>query len=284
MRQITKIVLLSGALAFFSAANAEENAAEKGDSTEVVADSTVADSAAASTVEAKPEKEPQAEVQEEVVTEEAGPSMNQVIKQKMSEGGLTFMGIVLVCLIIGLIVAVERIITLTTATTNTKTLMSKIKDALSNGGIQEAKELCARTKGPVAAIFAQGLIRSDQGLDAVQTSVENYGATEMGRLEKGMTWISLFIALAPMFGFMGTVLGMIGAFDSIETVGEIKIDKIAGDIKVALLTTVAGLIVAVILQFFYNYIVSKIDSISGEMEDASNKFIDLLIVSKKLTK
>ena len=274
MRKLFFGSIIAGMLAAFNPTIAQEVK----DTTETtMVDSTSTDSSTA-IKEEKPEKP----VEEEAEVESM--SFNQVIKQKMSEGGLTFMSIVLVCLIIGLIIAVERIITLTTLTTNTRKLMTDVKTRLLNGGVLEAKEYCARTKGPVAAIFAQGLVRSEQGLDAVQTSVENYGASEIGKLEKGMTWISLFIALAPMFGFMGTVIGMIDAFDSIQGAGEIKISEVAGGIKTALLTTVAGLIVAVILQFFYNYIVSKIDAITGQMEDASNEFIDLLIVSKTLNK
>lgn len=258
------------------------------DSSTAQSDSVVAENTDSSTSEAvvetkeEPKEEIAAPVEEE--QEAAGPGFNQVIKEKMSQGGLVFMSIVLVCLILGLIICVERIVTLAMSSTNTGALLKDVKESLKNGDIESTKDLCARSKGPVASIFAQGLIRVHFGLDAVQTSIENYGASEMGKLEKGLTWISLFIALAPMFGFMGTVLGMIGAFDSIEGVGEIQIDKIAGDIKVALLTTVAGLVVAVILQFFYNYIVSKIDAISGDMEDASNEFIDMLIVSEKIGK
>lgn len=213
-----------------------------------------------------------------------GKGIHQIIKEKISEGGIEFMSIVLICLIIGLIIAVERVITLSLSTSNVKRLMNELGNNIKNGGIDAAREACRRTKGPVAGVFAQGLNRVDEGIEAVEKSIENYGSAEMGKLEKGLTWISLFIALAPMFGFMGTVIGMIDAFDTIESAEEIQIAQVAGGIKTALLTTVAGLIVAVILQIFYNYIVSKIDSISGQMEDASNDFIDLLVVTKQFKK
>ena len=210
--------------------------------------------------------------------------LHQTIKEKISEGGIEFMSIVLICLIIGLIISVERVITLSMSSSNVKKLMNNVGTALQQDGVKAAQELCKSTKGPVAGIFAQGFNRIDLGMEAVEKSIENYGGSEMGKLEKGLSWISLFIVLAPMFGFMGTVIGMIAAFDTIETAEEIQIAQVAGGIKTALLTTVAGLIVAVILQVFYNYIVSKIDAISGEMEDATNDFIDLLIVTNQFKK
>ena len=228
------------------------------------------------------------EEQEQIVKTEDAPieqkqdkGIHQMIKEKISEGGIEFMSIVLICLIIGLIISVERVITLSLSSSNVRKLINQVGDAMKSGGIEAAKESCRKTKGPIAGIFAQGLNRVDEGLEAVEKSIENYGSAEMGKLEKGLTWISLFIALAPMFGFMGTVIGMIDAFDTIQTAEEIQIAQVAGGIKTALLTTVAGLIVAIILQVFYNYIVSKIDSISMQMEDATNDFIDLLVVTKQ---
>mgnify|MGYP001396107869 FL=1 len=224
-------------------------------------------------------------VAEEAVTEEAAPAeevqeettLHKQIKTKFIEGGPEFMGVVLLCLILGLAIAIERIIYLNLASTNTEKLLNKIEDALAQGGVEAAKEVCRNTKGPVASIFYQGLSRMDEGIDVVEKSVVSYGSVQMGLLEKGITWISLFIATAPMLGFMGTVIGMIGAFDAIEAAGDISPSLVAGGIKVALLTTVGGLIVAVILQVFYNYIVSKIDSIVNDMEDASISLIDILV-------
>lgn len=237
----------------------------------------------------KVDSTPPQEVVEEMATEEAVPviekdetkSFHQIIKQKFIEGGPSFMGIVLLCLILGLALAIERIIYLNMATSDSSKLLNDVENALqSDGGVNAAKEVCRNTKGPVASIFYQGLDRSGEGIDMVEKSVISYGSVQMGLLEKGLSWIALFIALAPMLGFMGTVIGMIGAFDAIEAAGDISPSLVAGGIKVALLTTVFGLIVAIILQVFYNYIVSKIDSIVNDMEDASISLIDLLVKNK----
>jgi biopolymer transport protein ExbB len=217
------------------------------------------------------------EIVEEVVAVEKKETLHKTIKIKFIEGGPGFMGIVLLCLILGLAIAIERIIYLNLASTNTDKLILAIEDALSQGGVEAAKDVCRNTKGPVASIFYQGLDRMDEGIEVVEKSVVAYGSVQMGLLEKGITWISLFIAMAPMLGFMGTVIGMIGAFDSIEAAGDISPSLVAGGIKVALLTTVSGLIVAVILQVFYNYIISKVDGIVNDMEDASISLIDILV-------
>ena len=209
--------------------------------------------------------------------EEDETSVSQSLKLKFIEGGPLFMSFVLIALILGLALSIERIIYLNLATTNSKKLLEDIETALSNGGVDEAKEVCRNTRGPVASIFLQGLERSSEGVEMVEKSVIAYGGVQMGLLERGLSWIGLFIALAPMLGFMGTVIGMIQAFDIIELKGEAKPDELAGGIKVALITTVSGLIVAIILQIFYNYIVSKIDSLVNQMEDASVSLIDVLV-------
>ena len=208
-------------------------------------------------------------------------SFRQELKTRFIEGGPEFMGIVLVALILGLAIAIERIIYLNMATTNTKKLVASVDEALSSGGVEAAKEVCRNTKGPVASIFYQGLERSNEGLEAAEKAVVGYGGVQMGLLEKNISWLSLFIALAPMLGFMGTVIGMISAFDSIAISNDISPAVVAGGIKIALLTTVFGLVVAIILQIFYNYIVSKVDSIVNNMEDASISLIDLLAKYKK---
>ena len=215
------------------------------------------------------------------VAADAEKSFTQKVKERFIEGGPFFMGIVLLCLILGLAIAIERIIFLNLATTNSKKLTQDVEDALNSGGIEAAKEVCRNTKGPVASIFYQGLDRADEDIDAAEKAVVAYGGVQMGQLEKNVSWISLFIALAPMLGFMGTVLGMIDAFDKIEAAGDMNPSLVAGGIKVALLTTVFGLIVAIILQIFYNYIISKIDSIVNDMEDSSISLIDLLVRHKK---
>jgi biopolymer transport protein ExbB len=217
--------------------------------------------------------------QDDAPAEDLG--FHQELKKRFIEGGPGFMGIVLLCLILGLAIAIERIIFLNLSTTNSKKLTQNVEDALNSGGIEAAKEVCRNTKGPVASIFYQGLDRADEDIDAAEKAVVAYGGVQMGQLEKNVSWISLFIALAPMLGFMGTVIGMIQAFDKIEAAGDMQPSLVAGGIKVALLTTVFGLIVAIILQIFYNYIIAKIDSIVNDMEDASITLMDMLVKHKK---
>ena len=217
--------------------------------------------------------------QDEAPAEELG--FHQELKKRFIEGGAGVMGIVLLCLILGLAIAIERIIFLNLSTTNTKKLTQSVEDALSSGGVEAAKEVCRNTKGPIASIYYQGLDRTDEGIEAAEKAVVAYGGVQLGQLEKNVSWISLFIALAPMLGFMGTVIGMIQAFDKIEAAGDMQPSLVAGGIKVALLTTVFGLVVAIILQIFYNYIIAKIDSIVNDMEDASITLMDLLIRHKK---
>ncbi|MCH5335419.1 MAG: MotA/TolQ/ExbB proton channel family protein [Alistipes sp.] len=209
-------------------------------------------------------------------TEIAGESFHHILMQKFLEGGWEWMLPVLFCLVVGLAVVVERILYLSLSTINTKKFIASVEEALKNGGVEKAKELCRDTKGPIASIYYQGLSRYDQGLDAVEKSVVSYGSVQTGQMESGLSWIGLFIALAPMLGFMGTVVGMIGAFDAIQAAGDISPTLVAGGIKVALLTTLMGLIVAVILQIFYNYLISKIDSLVNDMEDASITLVDML--------
>jgi len=221
----------------------------------------------------------QDEAADDAAAEDLG--FHQELKKRFIEGDPGFMGIVLLCLILGLAIAIERIIFLNLSTTNSKKLTQEVEDALASGGVEAAKEVCRNTKGPVASIFYQGLDRSGDDLEAAEKAVVAYGGVQMGQLEKNVSWISLFIALAPMLGFMGTVIGMIKAFDKIEAAGDMQPSLVAGGIKVALLTTVFGLIVAIILQIFYNYIVAKIDSIVNDMEDSSISLMDLLSKHKK---
>jgi len=238
-----------------------------GDTTSKSADT----SAAASTDTAAAADETAAAVNE------GEDSIHYVFKQKFIEGDVIWMSPVLLCLIFGLGVIIERVIYLNLATTNTSKLLNKVEDALKGGNLDAAKEVCRNTRGPVASIFYQGLERSNEGVDIAEKAVTSYGSVQMGQLEKGLIWISLFIALAPMLGFLGTVVGMIQAFDAIEIAGDISPSLVAGGIKVALLTTVFGLIVAMILQVFYNYLISKVDSLVNTMEDASISLIDLLV-------
>lgn len=262
-----KLFLILAVAAFtFGAANAiaQEPAAEETPATEEVA-APAADTAAA--------------VEAETVVE--GETMHHVLMQKFLEGGWEWMLPVLFCLVVGLAIAIERILYLTLSTVNTKKFIANVEEALKNGGVESAKEVARNTRGPIASIYYQGLDRYNQGLDAVEKAVVSYGSVQTGQMEANLSWIGLFIALSPMLGFMGTVVGMIGAFDAIQAAGDISPTLVAGGIKVALLTTLMGLIAAVILQLFYNYIVSKIDSLVNQMEDASITLTDILTAYNK---
>ena len=208
----------------------------------------------------------------------------QVMKRYFIDGDWRFMSFVLVCLILGLAFCIERIITLNIATTNTDKLLKKINDNLANGDVNGAMEVCKATPGPTASILYEGLKNAGEGPEAVEKAIVSYGSVQMGLLEKGLVWISLFIAIAPMLGFMGTVIGMIQAFDRIEAVGDLSPSVVAGGIKVALLTTVFGLVVAILLQIFYNYIVNKIDGIVNKMEDASISLVDIMATNNVFKK
>jgi biopolymer transport protein ExbB len=200
------------------------------------------------------------------------PSGYQILKKYFIDGDWRFMSFVLICLILGLAFCIERIITLNIASANTDKLLERIDENLKEGNVDGAMEVCKSTQGPTASVLYEGLKSADQGPDAVEKSIVAYGAVQMGLLEKGLVWISLFIAIAPM----GTVIGMIQAFDKIAEVGDLSPAVVADGIKVALLTTVFGLIVAIILQIFYNYIISKIDGIVNKMEDASIALVDVM--------
>jgi biopolymer transport protein ExbB len=218
------------------------------------------------------------ETTDDAVTPEAEEKgIHEVLKVKFIEGGAFFMSFILIAFILGLALAIERIIYLNLATTNTEKLLAKVEEALKTGGPEAAKEVCRNTRGPVASIFYQGLDRTEHGIDVVEKTVISYGSVQMGLLERGLTWISLFIAIAPMLGFLGTVIGMIDAFDKIQAAGDVNAGLVAGGIKIALITTVFGLIVAMILQIFFNYLTSKVDAIVNDMEDSSISLIDILV-------
>ena len=228
-------------------------------------------------------------VAEEAVAEEAidpevqiaGDSLHYVLMQKFLEGGWGWMLPILLVLVLGLAIAIERILFLGLSTINTKKFIASVEKALNEGGIEAAKAVCRDTKGPIASIYWQGLDRYEQGLDAVEKAVVSYGSVQTGQLESGLGWLGLFIALSPSLGFMGTVVGLVQSFDSIQAAGDISPALVAGGMKVALLTTLLGLIAAMILQVFYNYVIVKIDSIVNEMEDASISLMDILTVYKK---
>lgn len=277
MKKVISSILIAGTLVFgFSpAANADTTTVlveENNNMTEVLE----------STMEESEEIVAFTDSDEEAEQEPLG--FASVLKQKFIEGDAFWMGIVLIALIIGLALCIERIVYLNLSSINTKKFLNDVEAALQSGGVEEAKELCRNTRGPIASIYYQGLDRSGEGIEAVEKSVVSYGGVQMGLLEKGIPWISLFIALAPMLGFMGTVIGMIQAFDKIVSDGQVSPTTVAGGIKVALLTTVFGLIAAIFLQIFYNYIVSKVDSIVNEMENASITLVDMMLKYKVTSK
>jgi len=218
-----------------------------------------------------------------VAQEAAEPTFREVIKKQFIDGGPMFMGIVLFILLLGMAISIERIIYLTLASANSKKLLEGIEAKMKSGDVEGAKNICKNTRGPVASIFTQGLIRYQDGqsLDEIEKSIVSYGSVAGGKLESGLSWIGLCISLAPMFGFMGTVIGMIQAFDDIAAAGDMSPQIVASGMKVALLTTVFGLISAIILQIFFNFIASKIESIVNDMEDASISFMDILVKYNK---
>ncbi len=207
-------------------------------------------------------------------------SFSQKLKQKFIQGDPLWMTPVLLCLIIGMALSIERVVYLNLSTIDTKKFKQNIEDALKNGGVEAALEVARNTRGPIASIYYQGLSRADEGVDVVEKSIISYGGVQNGLLEKGMTWLQLFIALSPMLGFLGTVIGMIQAFEQIVEDGQVSPITVAGGIQVSLLTTVFGLISAIILQIFYNYITSKVDGIVNEMEEASISLIDMMLANK----
>jgi len=219
--------------------------------------------------------------QMETPIEEQPMSLHKVLKQKFIEGGPAWMAPIALCLIIGLALCIERIIYLNLASTNSKKLLQDIDEAWSKGGVEAAMEVCRKTKGPVASIFYQALSRYDEGIEVVEKAVASYGGVQLGLMETNLTWISLFIALSPGLGFLGTVVGMIQAFDRIQQVGDISATIVASGIKVALLTTVFGLIVAMVLQVFYNYILTMVENITNDMEDASISLLDIIVKHSK---
>ncbi len=270
---VLALVAFTGNLAVYAQDGGEDYTTEQAEGDAEATDDTTATEE--DPVVEEEEAEPVAPAAEEE-EEGEGPSGYQILKKYFIDGDWRFMSFVLICLILGLAFCIERIITLNIATTNTDKLLSRIDEHLKSGDVQGAMEVCRSTPGPTASILYEGLKNADDGPEAVEKAIVSYGSVQMGLLERGLVWISLFIAIAPMLGFMGTVIGMIQAFDRIEAVGDLSPSVVAGGIKVALLTTVFGLIVAIILQIFYNYIVNKIDGIVNKMEDASIALVDVM--------
>ena len=262
MKKLFAILSVAGLLSLGSVSVYAQDDAAQAEQTEQVAEAAVA-------AVANPE------------TDVEGTPMHQELKRQYLDGGVSWMTPVLLCLVLGLAIAIERIIYLNLATTNTKKFLAKVEDALNEGGVEAAQELCRNTRGPVASIFYQGLSRYDEGVDMVEKTVVSYGSVQMAQLESGLSWISLFIALAPMLGFLGTVVGMVLAFDAIAVAGDMSPAVVASGMKVALLTTIAGLIAAIILQIFYNYLLTKVEGLVLAMEDSSISLIDMLTKYKK---
>jgi len=289
MKKILTFLALFGMLTAGSgnALLAQSDQAAEQEEMEQAEDVEAQDEETAEAVEAAPavqEEEPVEEASDRTAAVDTEKTFHQQVKDTFIDGGVGFMSLVLICLILGLALCIERIIYLNMATTNKNKLLKNVEEALKSGGVEAAKDVCRNTRGPIASIFYQGLERYDEGIEVVEKSVVAYGGVQMGLLEKGLSWISLFIALAPMLGFMGTVIGMISAFDAIAAENNISPGIVAGGIKIALITTVSGLIVAIILQIFYNYIVSKVDGIVNDMEDASISLVDMLLRYKTVQK
>lgn len=218
-----------------------------------------------------------AQTEQSTAVDGAEGGIHKEIKIKFIEGTASFMSLVAIALVVGLAFCIERIIYLSLAEVNTKKFVAGIESALEKGDVEAAKDLARNTRGPVASIYYQGLLRIDQGIDVVEKSVASYGGVQAGYLEKGCSWITLFIAMSPSLGFLGTVIGMVMAFDKIQQVGDISPTVVAGGMKVALITTIFGLVAALILQLFYNYILSKIEALTSEMEDSSVTLLDMVI-------
>jgi biopolymer transport protein ExbB len=277
MRKLFALLLILGLVAFSAQPvhaqdepTATEEVEQAGEAMEAEAEQAAAEMEAAAESAAS---EVAAETEEVAAEAEGG---YQLLKRYFIDGDWRFMSFVLICLILGLAFCIERIITLNVATVNTDKLLAQIDDRLQAGDVEGAKQVARSTPGPTASVLYEGLKSHEGGPEAVEKAIVSYGSVQMGLLERGLVWISLFIAIAPMLGFMGTVIGMIQAFDRIEAVGDLSPSVVAGGIKVALLTTVFGLIVAIILQIFYNYIVNKIDGIVNRMEDASISLVDIM--------
>jgi len=234
-------------------------------------DSLAVDSIAAAAVEDEPEA-----ITEEK-NEEDAQGLHKVLKTKFIEGSAGFMSLVAIAMIFGLALCIERIIFLSLSEINSKKLLEDIQAALENGDVEGAKSICRETRGPVASICYQGMMRIDEGLDVVERSVVSYGSVQASNLEKNLSWITLFIAMSPSLGFLGTVIGMVQAFDEIQRANDISPNVVAGGMKVALITTIFGIIVALILQVFYNYILSKVEALNTDMEDSSVSLLDIIM-------
>ena len=277
MKKLFAIVAMLGLFAT-AQVNAQDAvpAATSEETVAAVSDSIPSDSVPAEAPAVEEAAAEEAPVEEAVVEEGGIAGVHKGLKTKFIEGGPEFMALVSIALVIGLAFCIERIIYLSLAKVNAKKLMGAIADALSKGDVEAAKAICSNTAGPVASICSQGLLRIDEGLETVERSVVSYGSLQSSKLESGCSWITLFIAMAPSLGFLGTVIGMVMSFDEIQQKGDISPTIVAGGMKVALITTIYGILVALILQVFYNFILTKIEALVSDMEDCSITLLDLL--------
>ena len=217
---------------------------------------------------------------EDLEEETTGGGLYRSLKTKFIEGNAGFMSLVALALVLGLAFCIERIIYLSLSEINAKRFMADLDEKLNSGDIEGAKEQCRSTRGPVASICYQGLLRIDESIENIERSVVSYGSVQSANLEKGCSWITLFIALSPSLGFLGTVIGMVMAFDQIEQAGDISPTIVAAGMKVALITTIFGIISALILQIFYNYILSKIEHLVAQMEESAITLLDSIMNHK----
>ena len=226
---------------------------------------------------------PQTEPLQELSDTEEEQGIHQSLKVKFIEGNAGFMSLVALALVLGLAFCIERIIYLRLSEINAKRFMADLDAKINAGDIEGAKQQCRNTRGPVASICYQGLTRINESIDNIERSIVSYGTVQSANLEKGCSWITLFIVMAPSLGFLGTVIGMVMAFDQIEQAGVISAPVVASGMKVALITTIFGIIVALVLQVFYNYILSKIEHLVAQMEESSITLLDS-IMKHKLSK
>lgn len=268
MKKIFAVIAMFGllSLGMTQTVKAQDAASADQANVEAVASEPAVDAAPAPAV-----SEPAAPVEEET------QSFHKALKVKFIEGNAGFMSLVAIALIIGLAFCIERIIYLSLAEVNTNKMLKKVEEALERGDLEGAKDVCRNTRGPVASICYQGLLRVNEGLDVVERSVVSYGGVQAAALEKNCSWVTLFIAMAPSLGFLGTVIGMVQAFDNIQKAGDISPTIVAAGMKVALITTIFGIIVALVLQVFYNFILTKIEAINSDMEDSSITLLDMIM-------
>lgn len=261
------LLLLSMTLSAFSQAPT----AKPGDTLATQQETAAAEELATDSL-ADDQLEEQADDEEAMPTE--APGFHKMLKTKFIEGDASFMSLVALALVLGLAFCIERIIYLNLSEINARKFMDDLDKLIVSGDVEKAKALCADTRGPVASICSEGLMRINESMENIQRSITSYGTIQSANLEKGFSWITLFIAIAPSLGFLGTVIGMVMAFEQIQLAGDINPSIVAAGMKVALITTIFGIIVALILQLFYNYILSKADSITAQMEESAVSLLD----------